>query len=493
MFALDLRSLAFFRIGTALVLLADLFDKARHIEVFYSDQGVLPRSIIAEYWEDYFSISIHSLSGHWYFQAIIFCFAGYFALRLLIGYRTRLTSIICWILFLSLNNRNLSIIHGGDMLLLMMLFWGMFLPWAARWSVDSLLGIKTSVKNKISSLITFALIVQVGSIYLLSGLHKTGAEWYPDFTAVYYSLSYLQYARPFGDFLLNYPMIMKFLSFFVYYFWHIIPFLLVLPFYNHIGRLIVIPIVVITQIAFGFTMELGIFPWITSVAMFALIPSWFWDKYLNKLRWNGIVKLINRFWRYLIQKRRLKLRTFHILYQNKLANFIALGTTIYILFFQLNCFGIPFGLNGKLQLPGNYLSLNYCWALFSPAPPIDNRWFIAPAIMKNGFEIDLLTSKLVNWNKPDYGNDIISEGHWICYMGEIGFYKEYDERYIWYITKEWNESHTEKEQLVSASLYTISYTTPAPNAQPDFKRLKILEYKVEEMQVIWSIHDTEEE
>ncbi len=42
-----------------------------------------------------------------------------------------------WLLFTSLCVRNPFIVHGGDDLLKMMLFWGIFVPWGARYSVDS--------------------------------------------------------------------------------------------------------------------------------------------------------------------------------------------------------------------------------------------------------------------------------------------------------------------------------------------------------------------
>ena len=48
LFGIDTRSLAVFRIGLALAILADLLIKAPDLIAFYTDDGVLPRALLAE-------------------------------------------------------------------------------------------------------------------------------------------------------------------------------------------------------------------------------------------------------------------------------------------------------------------------------------------------------------------------------------------------------------------------------------------------------------
>jgi hypothetical protein len=45
-FGLDLRSLALFRIGLALILLFDLYYRALDLRAFYTDWGLYPRSLM---------------------------------------------------------------------------------------------------------------------------------------------------------------------------------------------------------------------------------------------------------------------------------------------------------------------------------------------------------------------------------------------------------------------------------------------------------------
>ena len=57
-FAIDLRALAAFRIGCALVTLCDLGYRASHLVEQYSDTGLFPRSLFREsaaaQWSAYF-------------------------------------------------------------------------------------------------------------------------------------------------------------------------------------------------------------------------------------------------------------------------------------------------------------------------------------------------------------------------------------------------------------------------------------------------------
>ena len=93
LFGFDLRSLAAFRIGLALIILADLIIRSRDIKAHYTDFGVLPRTALIDgilnpwYW------SVHLISGQPLVQTLLFLFAGLVAFALLVGYRTRLAVI----------------------------------------------------------------------------------------------------------------------------------------------------------------------------------------------------------------------------------------------------------------------------------------------------------------------------------------------------------------------------------------------------------------
>jgi hypothetical protein len=75
-----------------------------------------------------------------FFQALLFGIAAVAALAMLVGYRTRLAVFVVWVLVLSIQVRNPFLDSSADDLLRLLLFWAMFLPLGAYWSVDCLRG-----------------------------------------------------------------------------------------------------------------------------------------------------------------------------------------------------------------------------------------------------------------------------------------------------------------------------------------------------------------
>ena len=130
-FGLDLRALALFRILLGVILLVDLAARAGDIGVFYADSGVLPRVDLLDRVDTGatpWSVSLHMISGLPGVQVALFAVAAFCAFCLLIGHRTRLFTVLSWLLLLSLHNRNPAVLNAGDVLFRMLLFWSMFLP-----------------------------------------------------------------------------------------------------------------------------------------------------------------------------------------------------------------------------------------------------------------------------------------------------------------------------------------------------------------------------
>lgn len=62
-FGFDFRSLAAFRIGLAILFLTDLAIRATDLTAFYTDLGVLPRSVVIERFSLPWNWSLHLISG----------------------------------------------------------------------------------------------------------------------------------------------------------------------------------------------------------------------------------------------------------------------------------------------------------------------------------------------------------------------------------------------------------------------------------------------
>ncbi|MBY0384346.1 HTTM domain-containing protein [bacterium] len=185
-FTLDLRSLAFFRILLSLVLIYDLFDRIRDLKDHYTDWGVLPRQVLIDSIANFWEWSLHFSFGHTFGVFILFGLSLASYICLLVGYRTRLSTIISWVLLTSLQTRNPMVLQGGDELLKMVLFWAIFLPTGACFSLDRPQNV---MKNKFCSAATVGLIVQLLILYIFAGLYKLAERQWIGGEALFLALS----------------------------------------------------------------------------------------------------------------------------------------------------------------------------------------------------------------------------------------------------------------------------------------------------------------
>jgi hypothetical protein len=278
-FGLDLRSLAVFRIGLALVVIADLFIRFADARALYSDEGVLPRTALIEQISNPWYWSINLISGQPLIQQLLFIFAIFIALLMLIGYRTKLAIIATWAMIISIHNRNPALVFAGDDTLRAILFWSMFLPLGACYSMDSALNTSSKpLPKRFLSFATVALMVQLSFIYMLSAWFKHQSPiWSQEGNAVYYALNFDQYATEFGQFLLGLPMLHKLMTFGALWFEWLGALLLFIPWRTSFFRCVAIVSFILLHFSFGLSFRIGIFPALCIAVWLAFIPTSIWE------------------------------------------------------------------------------------------------------------------------------------------------------------------------------------------------------------------------
>ncbi|MCC6953193.1 MAG: HTTM domain-containing protein [Deltaproteobacteria bacterium] len=275
---MDPRSLATFRISLALVVLFDLQCRARDISFFYTDEGVLPRNYILAALQPW-DVSLHLMSGAWQIQAVLFLLAAIAATAMLVGYRTSEATVWTWVLTMSLQDRNPLILQGGDGMIRVVLFWAVFLPTARVWSIDVARKDNDAADvAPVFSVATFCLIVQAWFIYMFASLHKTGEAWRVSGDAVFYALSNDQLSTSFGRWLLQFPELLRGVTFATLPFEMYGPLLLVVPFATGYFRLIACVLFLGFHIILAITMELGPFPYVGIALWTAFLPAMVWNR-----------------------------------------------------------------------------------------------------------------------------------------------------------------------------------------------------------------------
>jgi len=286
-FSIDLRSLALFRVSLAIMLLVNLAFRSTEIFDFYSEDGVLTRSQSIGH-AHALRFSLYWIHSSEWFAGTLMAISAFAAILLLLGYRSRWMALLSWVLLLSLLNRNQFVHQAGDYLLAMMLFWSMFLPIGARFSIDNALDRRyvddlnpaprpTTDSNRFFSIATVGVILQVISVYLFTAFQKTGAPWRETMDAAYLAVQLDHIATPLGYFMRDYPALLTIGTYFVLYVEYAVIFLVLSPIFNVQLRFLTLLLLLFMHAVFFLSLNIGLFPFIDYMSLTVLIPAAMWN------------------------------------------------------------------------------------------------------------------------------------------------------------------------------------------------------------------------
>ncbi len=290
-FGLDYRSLALYRMLMGLIVIADVIYRLPDLVNFYTDVGLVPRTLFMSEMTMPWSFSLHFANGSTGFAATMFGIHLIFGLMLVFGYKTRWAMIGAYIMTTSVHNRNWLVNNGGDDILRALLFISIFLPLNRYFSLDSAFNEKKNHKeDEHFSTWGLAFFLQAFVIYFVSFVLKDHPIWRTDFTAVFYSSRLDIFATPIGIWMRNFPGLQKFSTLFTIYLEWLGPLLLIGSFvFGKFWWVVRMGVVILfwgLHLGIASTMFIGVFPY-TCIVMWALfIPGPVWDKVLGYFR-NG--------------------------------------------------------------------------------------------------------------------------------------------------------------------------------------------------------------
>ncbi|MEZ6069235.1 MAG: HTTM domain-containing protein [Pirellulales bacterium] len=487
-FGLDLRSLALLRVGLGVLILVDLACRARDLVAHYTDDGVLPREAARELIVRDWRFSLHMLGGSAAYEAVLFLVAALVAVLLVLGWRTRLMTLLSWLLMISLHARNPVILNGGDLEFKLLLFWGLFLPLGARWSIDRLLSdafpagpdnVLRSTPTDIGgatggesivSMGTLAYVVQIIFIYVFAGLLKSGDTWAAG-TAVEQAMHVDFYGRPLRQLLLDRPELMRGLTHFTLYLELYGPLLLLVPWRQAWLRLLTIVLFVGMHLSFELTLTLGMFPWVSMTAWLALLPAVVW----NNRVFQKIGSLVQGAFegrcaatvRWLVGTHVLRPRPMNVRL-GPLGSYTALF--FLVLTTAWNAESVRW-----LRVPEPFRSLsrythtNQGWGLFAPNPATNDGWCIVALHLADGSEVDMLTGEPLTFNRPEYPARLFPNHRWRKYFKNLVLpgYVEYRPWYARYVGQQWNRQHGDGDRQAETLLLIYMQESPTAPATDD--------------------------
>lgn len=372
---LDDRSLAAMRVGMASIILWDLATRWGRLLEHYTDQGALPRRFVSMDW----GFSIHMWSGSPAFQAGLFVLAALTATALLIGWKTRAATIVSWVLLVSLHDRNPHILFAVDDLLRCLLFWGIFLPWGRRWSLDAR-RTAPSATHAVNGPGVWAYLLQISFVYGFTLLLKSDPMWHTDLTAVYYPLVNDQMARPLARSVLAHPALIQPMTAAVVLIWAVVTPMVLSPWRTAACRALIASLVMAIHFSLNLFIRMDFYPALSSVAMLGLLPAGIWERRgRSDPRQDLHADGIRPRWE------------------------AALITVLLSYAFLTNCasLGIPVWIPRPLDAAGRLLHFRQNWGMFAPSSRRPDGRLVFAGELEDGRRVDLFRHGApLSWYKP---------------------------------------------------------------------------------------------
>ena len=475
LFSIDLRSLAATRIAAGVYLFCDVVQRMGDASAHYSDSGVFPLEALREWWDGklWWMLTLHSLDSGAGWPLFVFGIQLIFALLMIIGFQSRFAVTMSWLLLVSMQNRNPMILHGGDQMLRATMFWLMFLPVGARWSLDGSNAIRRAygqpVTETMTSIATAGLLLQTTIVYLSTAFLKNSKEWWSEGSAMYYALNIEQFRLPLGGIAKNFPPIVLRLST-----WSTLAYEILAPLIVYSRR----PLVRTLTILSAFVFHLGFVALLMDVGPISIASCILWIPFLPGTAWEYIGKQASlrplrktltqavapaAAWRAQRIARWVKNeKPVPIIQTSIVGQVIAALSLLYIV--HWNAYNLNPSLKQLLTPVANTLRLDQYWGMFAPKPMHDDGWFSMVAVLDDGSRLDLFQDgRTHTFKRPADIVHMHKTARWAKYwmnmwMEKHGRYRKYGTAYM---RAQFQAKHPDRE-IKQLSFYYHLDVIPAP-------------------------------
>ena len=460
-FGIDLRTLAVFRIAIAAVLCGDMIERLWHVRFYYTDEGLLPSSAIDELFGSaikWTSLHYHTGGSVW-LQASLVGLGVVAAFCMAIGYRTRLMTILSWLLFISLNRRVSSMCTGGDDLMRLMLFWSIFLPLGARWSVDVLkrgpLEGQENQGHLFFSAGTVAILLQLCYVYFFTAIFKVmSPTWYSG-TAVQDALQYELHVRPLGHWLSQYQGLLVLLTYATLVAEFLVPILVFSPIKNATARCIGVTTMVSFHLGILMCLRIGTFPFVCMACWLIFLPGETWDwlgfRAKREIAPQSIAraKLTRSWWE-----------------SSDSAAAMVITLLLFVTVYNVLTLQPSKKLLNPIKKIAKYSRLDQEWKMYVRFP--DDGWFVMPCQLADGTTYDIYRNEPVNYQKPKILSAEFPTARTKKLFLDHRVMRDGSASRLWewvlrYYTNEWNLRHPDRQvaRAQFAYIYEKEHEGPA--------------------------------
>lgn len=463
---LDPRSLLFFRVFFGLFLFLDFIHSLTLATTFYSDQGAFPGRLLENNQIPHILFRIFLFSDHWLWSSALLSLCAILAALFSIGIYPRAIAFFLWILVCGYHIRNPWVLHGGDTISRVFLFWSIFL------SLPS--GFNCKQKPEDSSLANFAFILQLSLVYFFTFALKSHPIWRKEGTAIYYALHLCLFARAPAKILLAFPGFCRVLSIFTVYWEGFAPALLFSPFKAPLLRCIVVFGFVLFHLSLGFFLNVGMFGFICATLWITLLPAEFYELWKGMRLQRAVTSVLEHLDKFSqligcplrwVNVRMQGILSFHWLptlkgFEKPLLLFYILIAVVGNLDQYPKSQGFPPWVNKFIW----YSGLNQGWGMFAPFPRTTSGFLVIVGNLRNGWNVNLMNPKVpLNFEKPKEYSTLTSTP-WKKFFERLESTdtEKMREAYAKYLCREYQDPDQPAFDLTALQIYYITDNTPPP-------------------------------
>ena len=439
----DARGLAAFRVALGLLVLADLALRARDFHAFHTDAGVLPREAIVGGLGHALHLSLYLLSGDAWYVALLFGVSAVAALALVVGYQTRAATVVSWVLLVSLHNRNPMVLNGGDVLFRLLLFWAIFVPLGAAWSVDARRRDRAG-PSPVASVGTAALLLQVVIMYTANAGFKLYGDLWRSGSAIEYVFSLDQFVILLGDVLVAYPAVLRALD----HLW--LAMLLgsvALVLTTGWRRAALVPAYMGMHLGMAATMMLGLFPFIGVAALVPFLPGRVWDRVERAAGARGLDRrgaaALARVDRATPTVRLEAVPRWLAAAGRGARTALPLVFLVMVVLWNVQAAGVD-ALPDEAEPAVEVTRTDQYWNMFAPEPLQIDGWYVVPGTLTNGTVVDVYDDGApVSYDKPPDVAATYPNARWRKYLVNLwrGWNRAYRPHYAQYLCERYNARH----------------------------------------------------
>ncbi|WP_394329563.1 hypothetical protein [Haladaptatus litoreus] len=315
------------------------------------------------------------------------------------------------------------------------------------------------------------LLVQVVIVYTANALFKLRGDMWMDGVAVQYIFSLQSYTTSFGDFLAQFPILLRLFD--ALWLALVISSVLLLLLTGWL-RAAFASLFVAMHVGMLLTLHLSIFPLVSVVALVPFFPSVVWDA-AERITDPLAESLDGYRWREKFERGALPTRTSPTIpatvsrWAGRIATLVAACLLVSVLVWNAATLGY-------VQTPEQVNDVadpaEHRWSMFAPEPWGVDGWYVVPGTLESGRQVDAFHDSDVRWGRPTDASLGYPTHRWYKYLLDVQYPQNERLRphFTDYVCDRWNSNH--EDGLTDISVYYVRQPTTLDGPEPT-ERVKL--------------------